>query len=44
METLISRKIIADQVRSGDTIVVDCVGGELSVETRTVLKGEIVDG
>ncbi len=43
VETLISRKIIADQVRPGDTIIVDLRDGALSVETRTVLKGEVVE-
>ena len=42
VETLISRKIIADQVRPGETIVVDCRDGELTLDTKTVLKGEIV--
>ena len=43
VETLISRKIIGDQVQPGDTLTVDCVDGELTVEARTVLTGEIVD-
>ena len=43
VETLISRKIIADQVESGDTLTVDCVNGELTVEAKTVLTGEVVD-
>ena len=43
VETLISRKIIGDQVQPGDTLTVDCVNGELSVDTKTVLTGEIVD-
>ena len=43
VETLISRKIIADQVESGDTLTVDCVNGELTVEARNVLTGEVVD-
>ena len=34
VETLISRKIIADQVESGDTLTVDCVNGELTVEAN----------
>ena len=43
VETLISRKIIADQVEEGDTLTVDCVGGELTVEAKTVLTGDVVD-
>ena len=35
VETLISRKIIADQVRPGETIVVDCRDGELTLDTKT---------
>ena len=43
VETLVSRKIVAGEVRPGDVIVVDCADGELTVEVRTVLKGEIVE-
>ena len=43
VETLISRKIIADQVEEGDTLTVDCVNGELTVEAKTVLTGDVVD-
>ena len=43
VETLVSRKIVAGEVRPGDVIVVDCADGELAVEVRTVLKGEIVE-
>ncbi len=43
VETLISRKIIADQVQPGDTLTVDCVNGEVTVETRSVLTGQVVD-
>uniref|UniRef100_UPI00260EC58F AAA family ATPase n=1 Tax=uncultured Flavonifractor sp. TaxID=1193534 RepID=UPI00260EC58F len=43
VETLISRKIIGDQVQPGDTLTVDCVDGELTVEAKTVLTGEIVE-
>ena len=32
-----------DQVESGDTLTVDCVNGELTVEAKTVLTGEVVD-
>ena len=42
VETLIGRKIIADQVESGDTLTVDVADGELVVEARTVLHGEVV--
>ncbi|MCI5928232.1 MAG: AAA family ATPase, partial [Pseudoflavonifractor capillosus] len=42
VETLISRKIIADQVSPGDTITVDCQNGELTVDTHQVLTGEVV--
>ena len=44
VETLISRKIIADQVQPGDTLTVDCGDGQLTVETGTVLTGQVVDG
>ena len=43
VETLISRKIIADQVEEGDTLTVDCVNGQLTVEAKTVLTGDVVD-
>ena len=43
VETLISRKIIADQVEPGDTLTVDCVNGELTVEAKSVLSGQVVD-
>ena len=36
-------KIIGDQVQPGDTLTVDCVNGELTVDAKTVLTGEIVD-
>ena len=44
VETLISRKIIAGEVASGDTLVVDCKDGELTVSASQVLTGEVVDG
>ena len=44
METLISRKIIADQVEPGSTLTVDCRNGELTVDSRQVLTGEVIDG
>ncbi len=43
VETLISRKIIADQVQSGDTLTVDVQDGALAVESKTVLTGDVVD-
>ncbi len=43
VETLISRKIIADQVDSGSTLTVDCRDGELTVDSRQVLTGEVID-
>ena len=43
VETLISRKIIGDQVQSGDTLTVDCRDGELTVESKSVLTGEVVN-
>ena len=43
VETLISRKIIADQVEPGDTLTVDCANGELTVEAKSVLSGQVVD-
>ena len=44
VETLISRKIIADQVEPGSRITVDCRDGKLTVDTREVLTGEVIDG
>ena len=44
VETLISRKIIADQVESGQRLTVDYRNGELTVDTREVLTGEVIDG
>ena len=44
VETLIGRKIIADQVEPGDTLTVDHRDGELTVDARQVLHGEIIDG
>ena len=44
VETLISKKIIADQVEPGSRITVDCRDGQLTVDSREVLTGEVVDG
>ena len=44
VETLISRKIIAGEVESGDTLVVNCKNGELTVSASQVFTGEVVDG
>ena len=43
VETLIGRKIIAGQVESGDTLTVDVADGQLVVDRKTVLHGEIVN-
>ena len=43
VETLVSRKIIGDQVEPGQTLTVDVRGGQLTVEARTVLTGEVID-
>ena len=43
VETLVSKKIIADQVEPGSRITVDCRGGELTVDTKEVLTGEVID-
>ena len=43
VETLISRKIIGDQVQPGDTLTVDVEGNQLTVDARTVLTGQVVD-
>ena len=43
VETLVSRKIIGDQVEPGQTLTVDVRDGQLTVEARTVLTGEVVD-
>ena len=44
VETLVSKKIIADQVEPGSRITVDCRDGELTVDTKEVLIGEVIDG
>ena len=44
VETLLSRKIIAGDVEPGSTLVVDCVDGELTVDAKQVLQGEVVEG
>ena len=43
VETLISRRIIADEAAPGETLTVDCVDGQLTVSSHTVLRGEVVD-
>ena len=43
VETLISKKIIADQVEGGQTLTVDCRDGQLVVDSHEVLTGEIID-
>ena len=43
VETLISKKIIADQVEPGSRITVDCRDGQLTVDSREVLTGEVID-
>ena len=44
VETLLSCKIIAGEVESGSTLVVDCKDGELTVETKSqALHGDVVD-
>ena len=42
VETLISRRMIAGEVLPGDTLLVDCQDGTLTVESRQVLTGEVV--
>ena len=44
VETLISRKIVSDQVEPGSRITVECRDGELTVDSREVRTGEVVDG
>ena len=44
VETLISRKIVSDQVEPGSRITVECRDGELTVDSREVLTGEVIDG
>ena len=44
VETLIGRRIIAGDVDAGDTLTVDLRDGDLTVDARRVLKGEVVDG
>ena len=43
VETLISRKIIAGEVESGDTLTVDCKDGALTVSASQLFTGEVVD-
>ena len=43
VETLVGRKIIADQVLPGQTLTVDVRDGALTVEARTVLHGQVVE-
>ena len=43
VETLVGRKIIADQVLPGQTLTVDVRDGALTVEARTVLRGQVVE-
>ena len=43
VETLISRKIIAGEVESGDTLTVDYKDGDLTVSASQVFTGEVVD-
>ena len=43
VETLISRAIIAGTVAPGETLMVDVKEGELTVEGREILQGQIVD-
>ena len=43
VETLISRKIVSDQVEPGSRITVDCRDGQLTVDSREVLTGEVID-
>ena len=43
VETLVSRAIIAGEVSEGDTLTVDVKDGELAVESRQVLQGELVE-
>ena len=44
VETLISRKIVSDQVEPGSRITVEYRDGELTVDSREVLAGEVIDG
>ena len=44
VETLISRKIVSDQVEPGSRITVECRDGQLNVDSREVLTGEVIDG
>ena len=43
VETLVSRAIIAGEVSEGDTLTVGVKDGELTVEGRQILRGEIVE-
>ena len=42
VETLISRMVISDSVSSGSVLTVDAKNGELTVDSKQVLQGEIV--
>ena len=44
VETLISRKIVSDQVEPGSRITVEFRDGQLNVDSREVLTGEVIDG
>ena len=44
VETLISRKIVSDQVEPGSRITVEYRDGKLTVDSREVLTGEVIDG
>ena len=44
VETLISRKIVSDQVEPSSRITVECRDGQLNVDSREVLTGEVIDG
>ena len=44
VETLISRKIVSDQVEPGSRITVECRDGQLNVDSRPVLPGLLTAG
>ena len=43
VETLVSRAIIAGEVREGQILTVDAENGELTLKDREVLQGRVAD-
>ena len=43
VETLVSRAIIAGEIREGQILTVDAENGELTLKDREVLQGRVAD-